>query len=144
MRFVSLLLNSLLPKAQASEVCGQPLEYLRVESTESPFYVHYHQILIPVEVLIRKPAEGILVKSSSVDAGSYDPNEFKSFIQKSGLKESNLIAHAHDVLISQTQLIEISEGKSVEIRVISKSGNFVHNFIVQAPPSALSAIKRNS
>ena len=130
--------------AKASDVCLRPLEVIRVESSDSPFYVHYHQILVPVAALIEKPANGIVVKSSPVDAGSYDPEEFKGFIKSSGLKESSLVSHSHDVQITQKQLIALAEGQAVEIRVISKAGNFVHNFIVEAPPSALSAIKKKA
>lgn len=140
--FLKALLRSVLPEAQAQSLCPTPLAYLRCESQDSPFFQHYHQLLLPVAALIKPSSEGIVIKSSSIDKDSYDTNEFDQFILKSGLDKKNLEVHSHDVFISYQQLQEIRSGKTVEIRVISKAGNYVHNFILKATPSTLATIKK--
>jgi hypothetical protein len=113
------------------------------ENTDSPFYEHFHQLSIPTKSLYQPPADGIVVKTSPVDQGSYDIEGFKKFISSSGLNPEVLRKHDHEVKITREQLERIASGeKSVEIRVISKKGNYVHNFIITAPPSALAKIRK--
>ena len=141
---VRLLLSQLVATAtDAASSCISPLEYIRQESSETPFYEHYHQILVPVSALY-KPTADIMIQTSEVDQGSYDQTEFETFTQSSGLKKSSLVSHRHDVHITTAQLEKIAAGETTEIRVISKAGNFVHNFLISAPPSTLARIKRNS
>jgi hypothetical protein len=114
-----------------------------LENTDSPFYEHFHHLSIPTQALIKPPAEGIVVKTQPVDQGSYDVEGFNKFIASSGLKAEVLRKHDHEVKISRELLERIAGGeKSVEIRVISKAGNYVHNFIVTAPPSALAKVRK--
>jgi hypothetical protein len=114
-----------------------------LENTDSPFYEHFHHLSIPTQALIKPPAEGIVVKTQPVDQGSYDVEGFNKFIASSGLKAEVLRKHDHEVKISRDQLERIAAGeKAVEIRVISKAGNYVHNFIVTAPPSALAKVRK--
>lgn len=114
-----------------------------LENTDSPFYEHYHQLSLPVQALLNPPSEGIVIKTSPVDQGSYDVAGFNKFITASGLKAEVLRKHDHDVRITREQLERIAAGeKAVEIRVISKAGNYVHNFIITAPPSALAKVRK--
>lgn len=114
-----------------------------LENTDSPFYEHFHHLSIPTKALIKPPAEGIVIKTQPVDQGSYDVEGFNKFIASSGLKAEVLRKHDHDVKITREQLERIAAGeKAVEIRVISKAGNYVHNFIITAPPSALAKVRK--
>jgi hypothetical protein len=124
-------------------VCLAKQTDLTVESNESPFYLHYHQLSIPVAALLKQPDQGIVVKTSIVDQGSYDVTAFKKFIADSGLDPAKLSAHSHDVKISKAELNRIAAGqKDVEVRVISASGNYVHNFLITANPSTLAKVRR--
>ena len=108
------------------------------ESKDTPFYEHFHTLSLPVSALINPPKEGLTVFTTEVDQGSYDVAGFKSFLKTSGLKAEKLQNHSHDVLITQDQLTRIANGeKEVEIKVISKAGNYVHNFVITAPRSAI-------
>ncbi len=113
------------------------------ESHDTPFFEHFHTISIPVKALIEQPAAGIVVTTSAVDQNSYDVAQFASFIKSSGLNTANLKTHTHAVAITQSQLQRIAAGeKNVEIKVISKAGNYVHNFLVTAPRSAIVKIAK--
>lgn len=138
------LLGSFISGDRALANCGSPLEFIRTESTDTPFYEHYHQLLVPVAALVSPPSKGLVISTSAVDAESYNQDEFSKFLASSGLKRSTLQEHKHDVLISHSQLLQIRDGAEVEIRVISKAGNYVHNFFIKASPSALSAVKRKA
>jgi hypothetical protein len=49
------------------------------------------------------------------------------------------------VTISQSKLQAIANGeKNVEVRVISKAGNYVHNFLITASPMTLAILKKKS
>jgi hypothetical protein len=116
---------------------------IHTESVDTPFYEHFHTLAIPVSALISPPQEGITVTTSVVDQGSYDVSGFKKFIASSGLKADSLQSHSHPVKITQDQLQRIANGeKDVEIRVISKAGNYVHNFLVTAPRSAIVKVQK--
>lgn len=124
--------------------CFLRADELTTESVESPFYEHFHQLTIPLEALVEPPAEGLVIRSGPVDQGSYDVEAFEKFIRSSRLDEKALVRHQHDVMIAQDQLRRIASGeKDVEVRVISKNGNDVHNFLITAPPSALVKVKKH-
>lgn len=123
--------------------CVLNLENLAVESGDSPFFEHYHQLLLPVSALLAPPKDGVTVVTSAVDQGSYDTIAFEKFIKSSGLNADNLKVHRHEVQITAAELSRIAAGeKEVEVRVISKAGNYVHNFKITASASALARIRR--
>jgi len=127
----------------SSEVCVMRASEFSTENTDSPFYKHFHQLSIPVAALIKPPVKGIVVKTLPVDQGSYDLEGFKKFIASSGLNAEALLRHDHEVAISSAQLIRIAQGeKDVEIKVISKKGNYVHNFFITASPMVLAKIRK--
>ena len=139
---------STLPSISYSEdevVCLMHSSEMSVESTDSPFFQHFHQLTLPVRALIELPKDGIIVKTSSVDQGSYDVAGFDKFIKSSGLNADLLRKHDHSIQINRNQLLQIAQGqKNVEIRVISKSGNYVHNFLITASPMVLAKVRRGS
>jgi DUF971 family protein len=113
------------------------------ENHDTPFYEHFHTLSIPVKALIEQPASGVVVTTTEVDQNSYDVAGFAAFIKSSKLNPASLKAHTHAVSITQNQLQRIAAGeKDVEIKVISKAGNYVHNFLVTAPRSAILKIQK--
>lgn len=128
------------PKA---ELCLVKLSEISAESTDSPFFEHYHQLAIPVASLIQPPATGIVVKTSPVDQGSFDQETLSKFAASSGLDAAKLQRHSHSVALTRSDLSRIADGeKNVEIRVISPNKNYVHNFFFTAPPSLLVKVRR--
>ncbi len=124
-------------------VCLLHTDEFVTESGDSPFFLHYHTVAIPVAALIALPADGVRVVTTPVDQGSYDLEGFNQFIEKSGLDPGSLKTHHHEILVSQNELARIAKGEAnVEIRVISPGGNYVHNFLVTAPPSALVKVRK--
>lgn len=129
--------------ALVSAECSAPSSAVHTENTDSPFFEHYHQLSVPVQALIKPPIDGIIVKTLPVDQGSYDVEGFDQFVASSGLKADDLRRHAHEVSLSREQLERIAQGeKDVEIRVISKNGNYVHNFLITATPAVLARIRK--
>lgn len=130
--------------AAAQSGCETPdLQFVRLETTYSPFFQHYHLLLLPVQALVSPPSGGIVLRTSEVDQKSFEVREFENFIASSGLNKQALQHHRHNVAISHDQLVRIASGeREVEITVISEKGNHVHNFTVTAPPSVLAAVKR--
>ncbi|MBO9668599.1 MAG: hypothetical protein J7501_17505, partial [Bdellovibrio sp.] len=64
--------------------------------------------------------------TTPVDLDSYDIEGFKTFIAKYSFDEKAQLSHFHEIKISQSKLVAIASGeKNVEIRVISKAGNYV-------------------
>jgi hypothetical protein len=137
--------RSFLTAALFVKACPLDLETIAVESDETPFFEHYHQLSLPVSALVDPPKDGILLSTSAVDQGSYDIEGFERFIRSSGLDRDKLKSHSHDILISQADLKRIAGGeKNVEIRVISKAGNYVHNFKITASASALAKVRKGN
>lgn len=123
--------------------CYLHTDEVTAESVDSPFYEHFHQLTIPLSALLNPPAQGVTIRSSPVDQGSYDVEAFEKFILESHADEKALQRHQHDVLITEDQLRRLAGGQpAVEIRVISKNGNYVHNFLITAPQSALVKVRK--
>ncbi|MGZ3769160.1 MAG: hypothetical protein ACXVCP_06635 [Bdellovibrio sp.] len=140
-----LFFQFILNRAQAGAPCADAIVGLAAESLDSPFFEHFHQLVIPVEALIRIPKNGIQLKTTPVDAGSYDNEQLEKFLKESKLDREKLLTHTHDVFIDQTALDRIAKGeKNVEVRVISGRGNYVHNFMFTASPAIKAKIKRQS
>ena len=129
--------------APAPAICLAKQTELSEESSESPFFQHFHQLSIPVVALLKLPDAGVVVKTSVMDQGSYDVEAFNKFISSNSLNQADFIAHSHDVKIGKAELARIAGGeKEVEIRVISANGNYVHNFFLTANPSTLAKVRR--
>lgn len=127
-----------------SSPCLMKLSEFVVETSETPFFEHYHQLVIPVSALVDPPRGGLVVKTTPIDAGSYDVEGFQKFVASSGIDEKSLKTHSHDVTLTAAQLDRIGRGeRDVEVRVISKNGNYVHNLLVTAPPSALVKVRKH-
>jgi hypothetical protein len=141
----SSFFSTLAAQAQTSALpaCLVDVTHIGSESHDSPFFEHYHVLALPLASLLVQPAQGIVVKTSPVDQGSYDAAAFEAFIAASGLDKRQLQHHQHDVAITKNQLERIAAGeKDVELRVISPNGNYIHNFLVTAPPSVLVKVRK--
>lgn len=135
----------LFQRAKAEATCTPNLEALLVESSDSPFFEHYHQLLLPVAALIKPPAAGLRLNTTVLDRSSYDVAAFENFVASSKLQRENLLNHSHEVLIGPRELHRIGNGeKSVEIRVISPAGNYVHNFKITALASTLVKVRKGA
>ncbi|MCC6137885.1 MAG: hypothetical protein IT287_04585 [Bdellovibrionaceae bacterium] len=142
----STLLVLPLDIALAQEVCLKGLEGIDVESHDSPGYTHYHQLILPVSHLVMPPQNGIQLKTSAVDQGSYDVAGLEAFAKNINTDIKALKAHDHEVFISRDELLRIAAGEeNVEIAVLARDKKtYVHNFFVTAPPSALAIVKKES
>ncbi|WP_413576680.1 hypothetical protein ACLVWU_01425 [Bdellovibrio sp. HCB290] len=140
LNLLKLFVNSILSKAQAGDC--DIFAYLLAETHDSPFFEHYHQLRIPLSALVTPPEEGIEVVTSPVEAGAYYPEEFDAFIKSSGLSAESLSVHTHAVKITKSQLVSVTKGETVEVRVISKNGNFVHNIFLKASPAIMVRIQK--
>lgn len=124
--------------------CARGLTALHLETNESPFFEHYHQLSIPVKALVN-PAKALVLQTSAVDEESMDEKGFEDFIRSSKLDAEKLSRHSHAVSISIEQLKRIAGGeRNVEVRVISPAGNYVHNFLITAYQSTLAPQRRRS
>jgi hypothetical protein len=128
--------------ANAAQTCSDAIIGIAVESSDSPFFEHYHQLVIPASVLIKIPEEGVRLVTTPVDSGSYNEDQLDQLVKQTRLNKEKLQTHSHEVFIDKASLERIAQGeKNVEIRVISASGNYVHNFIVNSSPAILAKIK---
>ncbi|QLY26748.1 hypothetical protein [Bdellovibrio sp. KM01] len=131
--------------AELGSLCVAHLGEFSFETQDSPFFEHFHSLTIPIKTLLQPPAEGIILKTTPVDQDSYDAEGFKAFIEQTRLDPKALSTHSHNVKISQAKLLAIAAGeKNVEIRVISASGNYVHNFIISASPMTLATLRKQA
>jgi hypothetical protein len=139
-----LSLNNLTALSpEIGSLCVAHVGEFSVETQDSPFFEHFHFLTIPIKALIQPPAQGITLKTSPVDADSYDVEGFKAVIEQTGLDSGALSTHSHDVKISQAKLLAIAAGeKNVEVRVISAGGNYVHNFLISASPMTLATLRK--
>jgi hypothetical protein len=143
--FAQWLAQILLNTAEAAAPCPDAITGVATESLESPFFDHFHQLTIPVEALIKLPAQGVQLKTSPIDLESYDSVQLEKFVKDSKLDQSKLLTHTHDVFVDQKTLSRIAAGEeNVEIKVISARGNFVHNFKFTASPAIKTKLKRQS
>ncbi len=132
-------------KVPQTTTCNPELNDLVFETIESPFFEHYHRVLVPTSALVNIPSEGLSLTTSPMDQGSYDLERFEAFVKSSKLSKDALIAHKHSLHLSKEQLQRLASGeKDMEVRVISDNGNYVHNFKLTASPSALAKIKNGS
>lgn len=128
--------------AAAKVACLMKQDEITAEATGFTRYEHFHQLSIPLAVLINPPAEGFKIRCSMLDQGSLDEEAFNKFIKETGLDPS-LRYHSHQVSFTREELDRIASGeKDVKIRVLSPKGNFAHEFFFTAPRSALIKIKR--
>jgi hypothetical protein len=131
--------------ADIASLCVAHVGEFSVETQDSPFFEHFHHLAIPIKALIQPPAEGVILKTTPVEQDSYDIEGFKAFIEKFGLDAKALIIHTHEVKISQAKLLAIAAGeKDVEVRVVSPSGNYVHNFLITASPMTLATLRKKA
>lgn len=139
-----LFLSSVSALAQAeTSDCSQELTGITLENNETPFFEHFHELHVPLTALQKPPLNGILLKTSAMDPGSYDVRGFKNFVQQFGLDPHSLSRHGHEVKISQRQLQRIANGEqNVEVRVVSANGNYVHNFLITASPAILASVRK--
>ncbi|WP_413587161.1 hypothetical protein [Bdellovibrio sp. HCB274] len=137
------LLNSLTNWSAEQAACLAVQGEFVTESQDSPFFEHFHFLSIPVSALSTIPENGITLKTSTIDLASYDQETFKRFITETGLNAEALLKHSHEVKIDAAKLQAIADGqKSVEIRVISANGNYVHNFLITASPMILATVRK--
>lgn len=108
------------------------LSLLTVHTEDSPFFEHYHALQIPVEAIVNPPLAGITLTTTNVDQGSIDEAGFDKFIQQSGLPREKFRNHSHAVTLTRDDLVRIGRGDTVEIRIVSGNGNYVHNFKITA------------
>ncbi len=131
--------------AEIAALCVEHTGEFSVETQDSPFFEHFHFLTIPLKALQQPPVDGVTLKTTELDQGSYDLDGFKAFIEKSRLDPKALLTHSHDVKISQAQLLAIAAGeKNVEVRVISAAGNYVHNFLITASPMTLATLRKHA
>lgn len=128
--------------AASKDVCLMKLDEITTEGSGFTRYEHYHQLSIPVSVLINPPKEGFKIRCSTLDQGSLDEKAFNDFIKETGIDPS-LRFHSHEVTFTQDHLNRIANGeKDVKITVLSPKGNFAHDFTFTAPRSAIIKIQR--
>jgi len=128
----------------ANDQCLTGLQGIDVESNDSAGYEHFHQLILPVSALITPPRSGIKLLTSTVDQGSFNDSDMKTFAKTLNMNSDALRTHNHEVFITYEELKSIASGtKNVEIKVYARSNKqYVHNFLITAPPSTLSMIKK--
>lgn len=126
----------------AKNICLMKMDEITAEATGFTRYEHFHQLSVPIAVLINPPKEGFKIRCSTLDQGSLDEKAFNEFIKETGLDPS-LRFHSHEVKFTQDELNRIASGeKDVKITVLSPKGNFAHDFTFTAPRSAIVKIQR--
>ncbi len=131
-----------LPVAPPPPECLLKVDEITAEATGFTRYQHFHNLSLPVSVLIAPPEAGFKIRTSILDQGSLDEAAFAQFIKETGIDPS-LRYHSHLVSFTKEDLGRIASGeKEVKIGVLTPMGNFAHNFFFTAPPSALVKIKR--
>jgi hypothetical protein len=124
------------------ETCTPGLDFVSAEATYFARYEHYHLLSIPVSALMNPPADGIKVRTSTLDQDSLDVEAFEKFIKETGLTNA-LRTHSHEVHFKQDELIRIANGEEkVEITVPTPKGNLAHRFYFTATKSALVKVKK--
>ena len=113
----SAVLVTLPASASAAEdVCLRGLEGIDVESNESPYFTHYHQLIIAVSDLVAPPKNGIKLVTGKLDQGSCDDLALQAFVKTKGIELEALRGHNHEVQITSNELERIAAGeKNVEI-----------------------------
>lgn len=142
--FAALILPLPFKSALAQDSCLRGLEGIDAESNESPFFTHYHQLIIPVSALVNPPANGIQLVTGKVDQGSFDQEALEAYARSQRIELAALQSHDHIVRIGRAELKQISAGReNVEIKVYARDGHtYVHNFLVTAPRSLLATVEK--
>jgi hypothetical protein len=124
------------------EVCVMKADELTTEATGFTRYEHFHQLTIPVSILVKPPTEGFKIRTTPLDQGSLDEVAFAAFIKETGI-DASLRFHSHEVSFTAEELERIASGeKAVKISVLSPKGNPAHDFFFSASRSVIIKVNR--
>ena len=124
--------------AQTTAACREDLKGQGIVGSSMGFFEirHQHEFFIPLNVLVRPPAEGYSARSTSPLKGKSDLEGLRHRTDNSGAP-LDLSQHAHTVMLTQEQLVLLSQGRHLTVDL----AKFGHQFYFVADDATLAKIQ---